>query len=404
MNNIFVCFGYAASGKSTIAHQLALETDYKIFAVDNYSASSTTSTKNSFSNDVEKFKSDKYGLIFYNMLIDISTQSFCLDDSIIIDAPLIDENRRKALFEVLSNMKIKNLIFFQVECKSTKVWKERLLLKSKDIKFEIFEEYRNNFEHLHKYEFESLQYANFQIIKIDTSKNHFSIKENYTVNTDNKDAININKLLNMETSEINNSHALELENYKMLVAYISDINKKIDLYIKLNLTLFVVVITFIIGNLSTPMIKYAFIPLTLINWISYKYFDANHRLLVTMQAHLAQSYEKYLKNGWYIKSLKFRESKSKKEKKKKHFSPINFYGFLIVLSLVFYLFITANDLIINRDSLFIDFDSDFNLDLFVNIIISIIYIAIGIYASVKILSYPDWPSTFKQKYDKLDKL
>jgi hypothetical protein len=338
------------------------------------------------------------------MLIDISKQSFCLNDSIIIDAPLIDKNRRKALFEVLSKLKIKNLIFLQIECKSNKVWKERILLKSKDIGFEIFEEYRKNFRYLNKNEFESLQYDNFQIIKIDTSKNYLSIKENCTVNTKNEHAININKLLNMGTSETDDLQGLELENYKMLVTYISDINKKIDLYIKLNLTLFVVVITFIIGNLSTPMIKYAFIPLTLINWISYKYFDANHRLLVTMQAHLAQSYEKFIKNGWYIKSLKFRESKSKKEKKKKYFSPINFYGFLIILSLVFYSFITANDLIISSDNLFIDFDSKFDLDLFINIIVSIIYLVIGIYASVKILSYPDWPSTFKKKYDKLVEL
>lgn len=399
MSKVYIFFGYPGTGKTNLSRCFSEQLGAKLFSVDDYRSIPPKGKSNLSSDYLEKLKGDEFGSIYYSFLTHIHSINVLENSSIIIDAPLIDKKRRKALFEVLGKFKIQNLYLFQMQCSDIVLWKTRILNKGTEIDECVFEEYKEKFNELEEFELEILNYNCMVAYNIDTSQSN----SKQILFFDGKQSLDfINNILNNEQME---SHKeLNVENYKMITTYISDINRKIDVYIKLNLTLFIAVMTFIISNLPNTYIKYAFIPLTLINWISYKYFNANNRLLVTMQAHIANTYEKYLEYGWYIKSLQFRESKPIKEKNKKKFSPINFYGFLIAFSVGAYIILFTWELIKNKNKIIIDFSLPIDYQLAFNFTITGLFLILGIIAFIKIIRYPDWPSLFKQKHQKFNDL
>jgi hypothetical protein len=221
----------------------------------------------------------------------------------------------------------------------------------------------------------------------------------------NETKVLLKELKKMAIKDYNNGYnQLDVEEYKMTAAYILELQKKNDFYIKLNITAFMAGLTLIITKPSLASnSKFLLILLVFINYNSYKYFTANNKLLISFQAFLANTYEQVMNFGWY-KTSKVLRDQFDQGKDEEYFSPVKFFHVLISISAIIYFLIYGFEIFQTEN--YFHFDSSKNLDIvkIFNAIISVVFLFYTCCKLKEINKYESWPKRFNQRDEDFKKL
>ncbi|WP_421764817.1 AAA family ATPase [Ekhidna sp.] len=404
MKRLFVCLGYPCAGKSTMADFLFKSVgNCSIIQVDDFLTreySTELKIKSKFSKKILK---DQYGQVLIKSLNFLSDQ---IDegaaDNIIIDGPFSEPKRRRLLLHIVKN-KVDSIYFISIECRDKLVWMNRLSDKNKFNEYiEVAISYRNNFIRPNLYELLQVKNGfNLYIISLDTSRNDWELIE-ATQNSNGKNFL-LNKFKNGTADDVS---TLDLEDYKSVTNNITHLEKRNDIFLNINLTLFIAVLSVFIRFLGEPKIHVLLIPIIYVHWISFRYYTANRKLIVAYQAYLKNFYERKMAFGWFSYSQKFRELSYKKKianlRLRKHFSPDSYYSILLILNTLFLWgsIITKNPF--NNLSVLDSFRFLFSGDL--ESISYIVHSAITIYFIISIAKSLGWHELFEKSSKKWERM